>query len=371
MPRSPRPWTRRKGTYQRLRARDRRVHLPRARGGFTLLEMLVAVGVIGVLIAMLLPAIQASREAARRLQCSNNLSQLGVALRCYESAHGVLPSGVVNATGPIRSKPDGYHMGWIPSLLPYFDEAVTFQHVDFVQGAYGRTNRAVRAVRPTTLLCPSDPGAFFGLHYAGCHHPVEAPIDRDNQGVFFLNSRLRSRQITDGLSQTIFLGEKLGDTSDLGWLSGTRSTLRNTGTPLNQTKASQNLADAWPGFGVEALMVDYSAGADSPVVEQEEDPTVTTEPIPSTPGVQYVDEFGEVHDSLVEQAEERTAASQPIPDTPAQLYVGGFGSKHPGVVNFLFGDGAVRALSERIDLGVLQQLGNRADGRLLEDRSFE
>src|SRR5216684_1150993 len=73
--------------------------------GFTLIELLVVIAIIAVLIALLLPAVQAAREAARRAQCVNNLMQLGIALQNYESAHEVLPPGVVNETGPILEQP--------------------------------------------------------------------------------------------------------------------------------------------------------------------------------------------------------------------------------------------------------------------------
>ena len=69
--------------------------------------------------------------------------------------------------------------------------------------------------------------------YAACHHDVEAPIDVENHGVFYLNSSIRHEDIPDGSSYTIFVGEKRIASQDLGWLSGTRATLRNTGTPLN------------------------------------------------------------------------------------------------------------------------------------------
>jgi prepilin-type processing-associated H-X9-DG protein len=70
-------------------------------------------------------------------------------------------------------------------------------------------------------------------NYAGCHHDLEAPIDADNHGVLFLNSRIARRDVTDGPAHTIYVGEKRVEPDDLGWMSGTRATLRNTGTPIN------------------------------------------------------------------------------------------------------------------------------------------
>src|SRR4051812_26811224 len=92
------------------------------RGGFTLIELLVVIAIISVLIALLLPAIQAAREAARRVQCVNNLMQLGIALHNYESSYESLPPGVVNDTGPISNIPKGYHASWMLQLLPFLEQ---------------------------------------------------------------------------------------------------------------------------------------------------------------------------------------------------------------------------------------------------------
>ncbi len=275
------------------------------RHGFTLVELLVVIAIIGILIALLLPAIQAARGAARRMSCKNNLAQLGLAVRNYESGYGNLPPGVTNPQGPIRNEPKGNHIGWIVHLLPYIEEETTFKNIDLEAGAYDEKNATVRTISISSFTCPSSRwgwGEELGWsNYAGCHHDVEAPIDAENHGVLFLNSRISAEDIPDGTTHTIFIGEKLGET-DLGWMSGTRATLRNTGTPINET-----------------------APVEGPFEEI----------------------FGE-------EANDQ----QP-------LYVGGFGSDHAGGANFLFGDGAVHFVAENVEQSVYQQLGHRADGQLL------
>jgi prepilin-type N-terminal cleavage/methylation domain-containing protein len=268
-------------------------------GGFTLVELLVVITIIGILIAMMMPAVMAARESARRMSCQNNLFQIGVALNNYQSAHDMLPPGATDKQGPIHNVSKGYHMSWMAPLLPYLDENVVFQHIDLSVGAYDAKNAVARAIRIPLFICPSADPARDGWppsNYAGCHNDVEAPIDVDNHGVLFLNSHITRRDVTDGISHTIYVGEKLSDPSDLGWMSGTRATLRNTGS-----------APLW-------------------------------DPEPSA----------------------RT------PTGKGDLWVGGFASQHSQVCNYLFGDGRSDPLSNCIDMKVFQQLGNRADGKIMQ-----
>ena len=178
------------------------------RRAFTLIELLIVIAIIAVLIALLLPAIQASREHARRAQCVNNLLQLGLALGNYASTHSVLPPGVVNATGPIANLPNGYHHGWTVQILPFIGQNNIYTHINVNEGVYADSNMTVRGVRVATFLCPSDGRWSSGMiSYAGCHHDVEAAIAADNHGVLYLNSHVRFDDITDGPAQTILLGE--------------------------------------------------------------------------------------------------------------------------------------------------------------------
>jgi prepilin-type N-terminal cleavage/methylation domain-containing protein/prepilin-type processing-associated H-X9-DG protein len=313
---------------KRLRGRPR---------GFTLIELLVVIAIISVLVALLLPAVQAAREASRRLQCVNNLMQIGIAAKNYENSHESLPSGVVNPTGPILSKPVGYHFNWVTQLLPYLDARPVYRHLDFNAGVYQPENGSTRSVMMNALLCPSSggpsrmertgPNPPVGgdpalTSYAACHHDAEAPINSDNNGVFFLNSHVRYEDIEDGTSHTIFFGEKGTEPDELGWASGTRATLRNTGSPI--------------------LAIFR-----------------TLTPSPSSANA--------VEDESVDAAG-KGAARKAAEDPAAR--VGGFGSRHPGGANFCFGDGSVKFIKSSVNARIFRLLGNRSDGELLSDDQF-
>ncbi len=285
------------------------------RPGFTLVELLVVIAIIGILVAMLLPAVQAAREAARRTQCVNNITQIGISLHTYEFNWESLPAGSVNPEGPIRSEPQGIQLSWIVALLPYLEERPLEQHIDKAAGAYAEVNAFARRAGIPTLKCPSSSDPFFNeaettfrSSYVGCHHDREAPIAADNNGLLFLNSRVRYADIFDGSSHTILLGEANTDPEGLGWMSGTRATLRNTSTFAGLTPV-QNGA--------------YNSN-------------------PKTAQIQR-------------DAEKQWADP---------LFVGGFGSHHPGGANFNFADGSTQFLRDDLDEQVRRQLGARSDGEI-------
>lgn len=168
-----------------------------------------------------------------------------------------------------------------------------------------------------------------GTSYAGNHSDIETPIDTTNKGVFFLNSHVTFDDIEDGSANTIFFGEHIQLAGDLGWASGTRSTLRNAGEPINFGKSS--IMSSWGG----------SSPATSPSAEDKE------------------------------AEEEVDADGNPKPNRkPPPDPVGGYSSYHPQGANFAFGDGTVRFLRTTINPNVFRQLSNRSDGQLQTGEQF-
>lgn len=284
------------------------------RRGFTAIELMVVVAIIALLIALLLPAVQQARESARRAQCKHNMMQIGLALHNYHHAHERLPPGSINPTGPIRDDGKGYHFSWMTQILPYLDERLAYSKLDFTKSVYAEVNTNVAFRTSPIYRCPSSPATSHT--YAGCYNDAETPIDVDNNGVLFLNSSVRFREITDGRAATVMIGEVL---SSGNWASGTRSTLRN----MSGINTAEDQA-----FYKEQSANDYY-GLPDPSAEVE-----------STDAADVAD--------------------------PA-LHVGGFLSWHNDGANFCFADGAVRFLSARMDQQVLLNLGNRHDGNLLEE----
>ncbi|MEM7316866.1 MAG: DUF1559 domain-containing protein [Planctomycetota bacterium] len=257
--------------------------------GFTLVELLVVIAIIGILVCMLLPAVGSARETARRIQCEANLARLALAMQQFEMSEQHFPAGVRSESGPIKNlKGSELHQGWIISLLPYLDEPAAFEMIDAEVSVYDAKHKVVADRRIPLLSCPSAPRNNqipAPSDYAGVHHHVEAPIDADNTGILFLNSEVTRNDITDGLQYTLLIGEKVIDNSvtDLGWMSGTSATLRNTGWLLNDPvtiKPNQDAALVVGGFGswhsaggAQFVMgngsIDYIAGvADKTFLEQ-------------------------------------------------------------------------------------------------------
>lgn len=306
---------------------------------FTLVELLVVIAIIGVLVALLLPAVQAAREAARRMQCTNNLRQIGLAVLNYETANGHLPPGRLGCDVGYRpepycpsetAEPNQSELSGFAMLLPFLEQQAGYKTLNLngegmLMVGSGtddwKSNSAGLAflrTRPSMFVCPSDLSepVVQGIEYGniedmatgsyalcmGTNGPslgILPAVKVENTGLFLYKRTFAIREVVDGMSKTFVAGETINghlredDTYNI-WSQGIRhvSSLRNTENPLNTP----------PGLG-------------------------TTRAMKTT-------------------------------NTP--LANGAFISNHPGGGNFVFGDGHTDLISENVDLELYRALSTRA-----------
>lgn len=187
---------------------------PRRTRGFTLIELLVVIAIIGVLVALLLPAVQSAREAARRTRCQSRLRQLSISLHNYHEAHSTLPIGSM-AVGPAFTPWSGW--GWVAMSLPYFDQAPLYNKIDFSTSNAVGANRVLGEAVLAFLICPTD-SAPEKIHV---RNPGGGGVDIAAGNYLGVESMLREvdsirfSQVTDGLSSTFFMGEHVHDYDEL------------------------------------------------------------------------------------------------------------------------------------------------------------
>jgi prepilin-type N-terminal cleavage/methylation domain-containing protein/prepilin-type processing-associated H-X9-DG protein len=231
--------------------------------GFTLIELLVVIAIIAVLIALLLPAVQSARESARRIQCVNNLKQIGLALFNYESALGCFPSGVSSVlvdpnwtipAGNCTAFPADLGPGWSLFALasPFLDQNTLYSAINFNLTIPDPSNQTVRQTRIATFQCPSDTAATDGVSMFNCGDPpsnTNIPVAvlsdlgpsgyvgvlgganagypaslvgcyeyQPFNGMFHRNSRVRMAEITDGTSNTFGIAERSDEFVTTNWL---------------------------------------------------------------------------------------------------------------------------------------------------------
>jgi prepilin-type N-terminal cleavage/methylation domain-containing protein/prepilin-type processing-associated H-X9-DG protein len=268
-----------------------------AASGFTLIELLVVLAIVGILVSLLLPAVQSAREAARRTECQSRLRQLCLALHSYHDAHSAYPPGSF-ALGPGFPVQSGW--GWGAMLLPYVEQRPLWDLVDFhAQSAVGKNLQTIRHTVPLwrCLSDVSDVAAEVALPDGTTTEIATGNYCGVESILVEMDSR-RARDVTDGLSQTLFIGERVNQIDNL---------------------PSQNFTSSW--FGQLA-----------------------------TPGGHTFHAIPHLQTS----ARWPLNVSLDFPQT--------FSSWHPGGVHFAFGDGAVRFLHELMDSSVYEALGTAAGG---------
>jgi prepilin-type N-terminal cleavage/methylation domain-containing protein len=203
--------------------------------GFTLVELLVVIAIIGVLVALLLPAVQAARESSRRMSCTNNLKQIGLSLHMHHDAKLVLPPGTTGGggLGTDIGKPQGPNeTTWIAYLFPYMEQTNLNSLIDWTRlnaNFYNVGGIKITHLKVQLFLCPSDtkpdpnttyPPSVFGrgnyvanngigpaIEFRGGPGHTSPPMMNRPGGMFFINSWLAFRQVADGTSQTVMVSE--------------------------------------------------------------------------------------------------------------------------------------------------------------------
>jgi prepilin-type N-terminal cleavage/methylation domain-containing protein/prepilin-type processing-associated H-X9-DG protein len=320
------------------------------RRGFTLIELLVVISIIAVLIALLLPAVQAAREAARRIQCVNNLKQIGLALHNYHSQTNCFPPGYLSLMDPVTFDNDGPGWGWAARSMNQMEQAPLFNSINFVLGVEFPDNQTARLTTLASFFCPSDAWRLdiftvvdstttntmagnpicqvASSNYVGSVgsgdpsslypwiiNSDNGPPGRDNgNGIFFRNHVITIAQITDGTSQTFLNGERSQNLSRASWTGA----VTNANVPLVALQAE--------------------AGLD-----------------PEGGGALVLSHTGEGHG----------------PNSPSGLAHGDqYWSLHPGGANFGFCDGSVRFIKELIGFSIFQALATRQGGEVLSADQF-
>ncbi len=337
-----------------------RVRGGRDRKGFTLIELLVVVSILGLLVSLLLPAVQAAREAARRMRCANNLKQIGLALQGYHSAIGTFPINWRNDLFAPQGNPPNTiarPFSALTRLLPYLEQVPLYDSINFsVQNYPDNTNGTFsfpqnRSAYATTLdvfLCPSD-GALsptpFGCNYRGNYGVGPAPgttretFDSGN-GFYTFYSVLSAASFPDGLSHTVAYSERLRGSGAGGGLSPERDfgdinvlpycTDRDADYALSCCRlASANGFPAFRTAGSTWFLGDFECTAYNHAQEPN----------------------GRVPDAIMRNSWIGIVTAR---------------SHHPGGVNCLMADGSLRFVNETIARKVWRGLGTRNGDELVE-----
>jgi prepilin-type N-terminal cleavage/methylation domain-containing protein/prepilin-type processing-associated H-X9-DG protein len=377
---------------------------PSFRRGFTLIELLVVIAIIGVLIALLLPAVQAAREAARRSQCTNNIKQLGLALANYESTYGAYPASYGNSASPTDTW--GTWGSWSPHamLLPYVEQTQVYNAINFWGVSHGDQahtdlmQRTAITTRIASFLCPSSPlplGTYYGQQRPGlCYFAsvgsslmwVGAAGAGAPNGIFMHGGRgnlvngvltpwdsappRKLADVTDGTSNTIAFGEwRLGDFNE--------TKLSIPQDVVNLRQPPPGITDTWGdprlnmplGAAPFQQWINLCAGFA---------PTSTAGGEPWRTNMSYLGQawnqgmFGWTLGNTL------LAPNQPYPNCRMCTWDGdwdcpgmyGLSSFHPGGGNVSMADGSVHFLKQTTNPYIVWALGSRNQGEVISNDTW-
>ena len=356
------------------------------RTGFTLIELLVVIAIIGVLVALLLPAVQQAREAARRTQCRNNLKQIGLAMHNYLDSFSQFPPGrMAPSRGQAVGMPCWYgHVSPLYHILPYIDQANIYNQLNQSEtrvrmgSPLCTRNAFVRTVALPAFMCPSDPRhssgnntnsyrANFGAHvYAGRRFgsdinvdPVYTPraaaaLDGALGGSFGDNGGIKMSQFTDGTSNTIMYSERI---------IGTAAAAANLGNYMFRSGGSNLVTASSPTNDTASVVAACATGDATDPNNYRTDWGWTSGDDPAW----YYSSFqqGAYNHVQTPNFPRPDCGCGSIPDDEHVVAIITARSYHTGGVHSLLADGSVRFVSNSIDLGVWQAAGTRAGGETL------
>lgn len=323
------------------------------RRGFTLVELLVVIAIIGVMVGLLLPAVQAAREAARRMQCSNNLRQMGLALHNYHDAYNAFPIG--SRSHPTIVPRNSHGTNWRTSILPYLEQAPLFDQLNFETGSFAGVgtsfnngNEVLSGLMVNVYKCPSstigpfetdqgtsNPQRSMMHEYVGVAGSYPDPGGRGNvckqsvrgmvcrNGLMLANENKGLRHAVDGTSNTIVIAEQSG--------------------LVDKMPIRANYNGGWTGT---------SADPGHPVYTVSDVPTNHN--------------FYHTGLSVIRWA---INAPTSVANSSNQCYMTNtvINSLHPGGIQVALGDGSVRFLSESLDMETLRRLGAGDDGMTISE----